>query len=100
MNANPTSATFRDVVPIEAKNEEIGLLLGLLTAGTQNMRRELGELGEEALIWQPFPNCHSIGALLIHVADPEAAVEVRDADHFLHPFDCHHSDKYQKSLFL
>ena len=74
MEANPANTiTFRDVPPVEARNPEIGRLLGLLEIGTQNMRRELGAVDEDALIWQPYPNGHSIGALLIHVAACEAA---------------------------
>jgi len=74
MTANPINAvTFRDAPPVEARSPEIGLLLGLLEAGTQNMRRELGDVDEDALIWQPYPNSHSIGALLIHVTACEAA---------------------------
>ena len=73
MHAKPTpNSIFRDVVPVEAQCEEIGLLLGLLEASTQNMRRELGELEEETLLWQPYPNGHSVGAILIHVAACEA----------------------------
>lgn len=72
MTANPTDTPYRDVVPVEARNDEIGLLLGLLEAGTQNLRRELGEIADEAVIWQPYPNGQSIGALLIHVVACEA----------------------------
>ena len=72
MHANTTNNTIRDVVPVEAQSEEIGLLLGLLEAGTQNMRRELGAVEEKTLGWQPYPNSHSIGAILIHVAACEA----------------------------
>ena len=72
MTANPTNTTFRDVRSHRGADDEIGLLLGLLEAGTQNMRRELGEVDEETLIWQPYPNGHSIGAILIHVAACEA----------------------------
>jgi uncharacterized damage-inducible protein DinB len=72
MNANPASIGFRDVSPTESRNEEIGRLLGLLEAGTQNMRRELGEIDTETLVWQPYSNGQSIGALLIHIAACEA----------------------------
>ncbi len=72
MNANPTNITLHDVVPVEARIDVIGLLLGLLQAGTHNLRRMLGEMNEETLIWQPYPNGHSIGAILIHVAACEA----------------------------
>ena len=72
MEAKPINTTFRDVVPVEARSDVIGQLLGLLEAGTQNMRRELGEVDEETLVWQPYPNGQSIGALLIHVTACEA----------------------------
>ncbi len=65
-------AVRRDVAPVEARNPEIGFLLGLLQAGTQNARRELGDMPEEALVWQPYPNGHSIGAILLHLAGCEA----------------------------
>lgn len=67
------SVIRRDVVEVEARNAEIGLLLGMLDAGTQNARRELGEVAEEAIVWQPYPNGHSIGAILIHLAACEAS---------------------------
>jgi uncharacterized damage-inducible protein DinB len=72
MRSNPTPGPTRDIVPVTAHNAVIGLLLGLLEAGTQNMRRELGDMSEDALVWQPYPNGHSIGAILIHVAACEA----------------------------
>src|SRR5438105_1254465 len=62
-----TAMIRRDVTPVEARSAEIGLLLGMLHAGTQNARRELGDVLEDAIVWQPYPNGHSIGAILIHV---------------------------------
>lgn len=72
MTANP-NPILRDVAPLEARSPEIGHLLGMLEAGTRNMRSGLGEIDEDALVWQPCENAHSIGALLIHVAACEAA---------------------------
>lgn len=51
MTANETQKILLDVVPVEARSEVIGQHLGLLEAGTQNMRRELGDLDEETLMW-------------------------------------------------
>jgi uncharacterized damage-inducible protein DinB len=51
---------------------EVDLLLGMLDAGTAKWRRELGRVAARNLVWQPFPNGHSIGALLLHMADVEA----------------------------
>jgi uncharacterized damage-inducible protein DinB len=32
----------------------------------------LGALPEEAIVWQPVPGRHSIGAIILHIADVEA----------------------------
>jgi uncharacterized damage-inducible protein DinB len=64
--------TQRDIPPAKAASSEIGLLLGMLDLTTEKMRQELGEIPDEALVWQPYPNGHSIGAILIHVAACEA----------------------------
>src|ERR1051325_1501982 len=63
----------RDIKRVKARNPEIALLIGMLQAGTATARRELGEVADEALVWQPYPNGHSIGAILIHLAACEAA---------------------------
>ena len=61
-----------DVPPVEGLNPEVGLLLAMLDDGTREWRGELGEVPEEAAVWQPFPNGHSIGAVILHVAGVEA----------------------------
>ena len=65
-----------DVPPAERMNREVGLLLAMLDDGTREWRGELGDVPDEAVVWQPFPNGHSIGAVILHIA----AVEV----HWLH----------------
>lgn len=35
-------------------------------------RKELGEVSDECANWQPFARSHSIGALLLHIADVES----------------------------
>lgn len=66
------SHPVRDVTSLDARHTQIGFLLGQLVAGTQNMRRELGDVDEDTLTWQLYPASHSIGAILIHVAACEA----------------------------
>jgi len=43
----------------------------MLEDGTREWRGELGEVSEEAIVWQPVPNGHSIGGILIHIARAE-----------------------------
>lgn len=62
----------RDIQPVDARYPEIGLLLAMLDKTTEKMRAELGKIPDEALVWQPYPNGHSIGAILIHLAACEA----------------------------
>lgn len=61
-----------DVKPVEGMEIQTGLLLAMLDDATQDWRRHLGEVSEDALCWQPAPNAHSIGAILLHIADVES----------------------------
>lgn len=61
-----------DVAPTEGFHPEIGLLLATLEDGSREWREELGEPTPGALRWQPFPNGHSIGTLILHIAHAEA----------------------------
>lgn len=61
-----------DVQPVEGMEPQVGLLMAMLDATTLEWREELGDVSEEAVVWQPFPNGHSIGALILHIADVEA----------------------------
>jgi uncharacterized damage-inducible protein DinB len=63
---------IRDVTPVAGLDPQLGLLLGMLDDGTREWRRELGEVTDEAVIWQPFPGGHSIDAILLHIANVEA----------------------------
>ena len=65
--------TLVDAAPIDGLDPQIGLLLSMLDDGTHEWREELGDVSEEALVWQPFPGGHSIGALMLHIADTEAS---------------------------
>lgn len=64
--------TIYDVKPLEGFQEETGILLAALKDGTREWRGELGEVPVEAITWQPWPESHSIGALLLHNIDVEA----------------------------
>ena len=61
-----------DVAPLEGSDLQIGLLLSMLEEGTIEWREELGAVSEEAVVWQPVPNGHSIGGVILHIADVEA----------------------------
>lgn len=61
-----------DVRPVTGVEPVLGLLLGMLEDGTKKWRREMGEVTDEAILWQPFPGGHSIGLLILHMADVEA----------------------------
>lgn len=61
-----------DVEPALGYPMEYGLLVSTLQDGTREWRDELGEVSEEAIVWQPFKNGHSIGAVILHMIDVEA----------------------------
>lgn len=61
-----------DVVPVADAHIQIGLLLSVLEDVTQKWTGELGTIPDEYLLWQSFPKGHSIGALILHIADVEA----------------------------
>ncbi len=50
----------------------VALLLAVLEGGTQEWLEELGEVSDAEIVWQPFPGGHSVGALILHIADVEA----------------------------
>ncbi|HEY3267784.1 MAG TPA: DinB family protein [Armatimonadota bacterium] len=60
-----------DVAPVAGLEGQCGLLLALLDMATAEWREQLGSVPDEALLWQPFPRGHSIGALILHIADVE-----------------------------
>ncbi|MCH8273551.1 MAG: DinB family protein [Armatimonadetes bacterium] len=66
-NANPA-----DIRSLEGMHRELGLLLAVLQAGTMDWRKELGEVSDESVVWQPFAGGHSIGLCVLHLADAES----------------------------
>lgn len=51
---------------------QIALLLAMLDDNTKQWRDMLGDVSEEALVWQPVAQGHSAGAILLHNAEVEA----------------------------
>ncbi len=61
-----------DVEPLKGYDPTYGLLLATLQDGTREWLEELGEPSEDALVWQPISGGHSIGGLVLHIAEVEA----------------------------
>lgn len=56
-------------IPDGMADAEIALCLALMNNGTHEWRKHLGDVSADALAWQPVPSGHSIGAVLLHMAD-------------------------------
>ena len=63
---------LRDAAPLPGYPEPYGLLCAILQDGTNEWRMELDRnLSEDAVVWQPYPGAHSIGAVILHIAAAE-----------------------------
>jgi uncharacterized damage-inducible protein DinB len=62
---------MRDLTAVDGLEPQLGLLLAMLDDGTREWRGEIGDVPEDAVVWQPFPGGHSIGAVILHMADAE-----------------------------
>ena len=61
-----------DARPLPGYEEPYGLLCAILQDGTNEWRWELDQdLGEDAVVWQPHPGMHSIGAIIFHIIGAE-----------------------------
>jgi uncharacterized damage-inducible protein DinB len=60
-----------DTAPLPGYPEPYGTLLASLQRQTGAWRQQLGEPTQEEILWQPRPNGHSIGALMLHLAEVE-----------------------------
>ena len=61
-----------DVEPLPGYQEPYGLLCSILQDGTNEWRWELDpDLSEDAVVWQPYPGVHSIGAVMLHIIGVE-----------------------------
>jgi uncharacterized damage-inducible protein DinB len=61
-----------DVEPAAGYPIEYGLLISTLQDGTREWREELGDVTEDAIVWQPYAKGHSIGGVILHMIDVEA----------------------------
>jgi len=64
-----------DVAPVQGLDPQVGLLLSMLDDGTNEWREELDDMDvtEDMLVWQVFDGGHSLGGIILHIADVEAA---------------------------
>jgi uncharacterized damage-inducible protein DinB len=61
-----------DAKPLHGYPEPYGLLCSILVDGTREWRSMLDEhLSEDAVVWQPYPGTHSIGAIMLHIIGVE-----------------------------
>ena len=61
-----------DVEPLAGYQDPYGLLCAVLQDGTNEWRGELDpNLTEDAVVWQPHPGTHSIGAVILHIVGVE-----------------------------
>jgi len=61
-----------DLHPVDGLDPELTTLLATLQEGTNEIREELGDVPEDAIVWQPYDKGHSIGGVLLHNAEAEA----------------------------
>ena len=61
-----------DITPLPGYPEPYGTLLATLQDGTREWRTELTEPTPAEIVWQPYPKSHSIGGVLLHIAEVEA----------------------------
>lgn len=60
-----------DIAPLPGYDPEIGLLLAGLDDSTREWRENLEVPSVEAIVWQPWPDSYSIGALMLHIIECE-----------------------------
>ncbi len=61
-----------DLVVVPEIDPQLGLLLAVLEDVTQEWNAELEDVSIEEIVWRAFQGGHSIGGLLLHIADVEA----------------------------
>ena len=61
-----------DFIDPDGNRPGIGLLRTLVDDTTSAWRHHLGEVPDAALTWRPVHGAHSIGAVLLHLADSES----------------------------
>jgi uncharacterized damage-inducible protein DinB len=63
---------LRDIKQSKGLDPVLGIQLAMLDRGTEEYREGLGKVSQDLLRWQPYENGHSIGVILLHIADAEA----------------------------
>jgi uncharacterized damage-inducible protein DinB len=61
-----------DIAPLPCYPEPYATFLATLQDGTREWRDELGDPDPRLIVWQPYPKSHSIGGVLLHIAEVEA----------------------------
>ena len=61
-----------DLPTLPGMHPEYGLKASMLADATREWREYLVDVEPEALVYQPFPGGHSMGAVMLHMADVEA----------------------------
>lgn len=60
-----------DTVPLPGYREPYGLLLATLQKQSGGWRHQIGVPTPEEIVWQAYPGGHSIGMLMLHLAEVE-----------------------------
>ncbi len=60
-----------DLNPVAGYPEPYGTLLATLSRQTSSWQHQLEEPAPEEIVWQPAPGKHSIGGLMLHLAEVE-----------------------------
>ncbi len=61
-----------DFVDSDGARPSLGLLRSLIDDTTRAWREHLGAVPDDAIVWRPVPGSHSIGAVLLHLAESES----------------------------
>ena len=61
-----------DIAALPGYSEPYGMLLSILQDGSREWREELEDPAPELIVWQPYPKSHSIGGILLHIAEVES----------------------------
>ncbi len=64
---------FYHITPEEGIHPQISMFLKMLDDGTREWTDYLEDISEDAIVWQPYPDAHSIGAVMLHIANVEAS---------------------------
>lgn len=66
------SGRYYHIDPLPGYAEPYGTLLATMQDGTREWREELGSPDPKLIVWQPVSKGHSIGGIMLHIAECEA----------------------------